>query len=302
MIRFKGLIAPTEVPTGDGRMFAKEKMTHRPLPLPLMVKFGSGSHVDATPVGKITSIFCGPGGYWAEGHFLDPAIVSEVPKAVYMLQEKVMGPSVDLDGDWAVKVVNHPMKPDKQAKLFEAYNVIGATLVPMPAFYQVHMSVDTAEEKTLLASAGVDVNRLATGSFDLIDMENPELISASVTSDDGAECGCANEDSEGFSQEMVPGSYMENQLNTVGANAATMTFVVSGAERPSSVTLNFNNNGQYNYDMYPGGGMPEHMEHESPLAVVKVLEDKTVIKVPHSYEEKEECYFDDDGNCPVCGY
>jgi len=169
-IRWKGLIAPTEVPTGDGRMFASGKMTHRPTPMPMMVRFGSGGHDGATVVGKVNRIFDGPGGYWGEGEFLDPAMVPEVPKAIYMLKEKVMGPSVDLDRDFTVEAVKHPSRPDKRAGLFKEYNVIGVTLVPMPAFHQVHMSIETDPEptrhlelkvdsdadKTLLASLGID--------------------------------------------------------------------------------------------------------------------------------------------------
>lgn len=169
-IRWRGLIAPTEVPTGDGRMFATGKMTHRPTPMPLMVRFGSGGHDGATVVGKVNRIFDGPGGYWGEGEFLDPAMVPEVPKAIYMLQEKVMGPSVDLDRDFTVEAVKHPVRPDKKAGLFKEYNVIGVTLVPMPAFHQVHMSiendpeptrnvelkVDSDTDKALLASLGID--------------------------------------------------------------------------------------------------------------------------------------------------
>jgi len=155
-IKWRGMIAPTEVPTGDGRMFAAGKLTSRPTPLPLLVRFGSGGHEGATVVGKVNNIFQGPGGYWADGEFLDPEMIPEVPKAIYMLQNKVMGPSVDLDRDFTVEAVKHPTRPDKKAGLFKEYNVIGVTLVPMPAFHQVHMSVDSPEEKALLASIGVD--------------------------------------------------------------------------------------------------------------------------------------------------
>lgn len=157
-IRFNGLIAPTEVPTGDGRMFAAGKLTSRPMPIPLMVRFGSGGHDGATVVGKINRIYDGPGGYWGSGEFLDPKMVPEVPKAIYMLNQKVMGPSVDLDRDFTVKAVKHPTRPDKKAGLFEEYNVIGATLVPMPAFHQVHMSVDTDDDKALIASVMPDLD------------------------------------------------------------------------------------------------------------------------------------------------
>lgn len=306
MIKFKGLIAPTEVPTGDGRMFANGKMTHRPLPIPLMAKFGSGSHMDATPVGKITEIFTGPGGYWAKGNFLDAAMIPEVPKTVYMLQERVMGPSVDLDLNFTVRQQPHPTRPDKTTKFFEEYNVIGTTLVPMPAFHQVHLSVDNEEEKALLASAGVDLSLLVS-DLDELNLGNPELIEASITSSDEAECGCTEESSQEFSQGIVPVSeatYMAAESTASGA----LTFSVNGAHAPTSVTVTFNG-GMYRYDMpgqhmMPDGRMmPNHMmEDKQPVALVKVLEDKTVVKVPHSVEEKEECYFDDDGNFPVCGY
>ena len=157
-IRFRGLIAPVDVPTGDGRMFAAGKMSHRPLPLPLLARFSSGGHDGATPVGKINRIYDGPGGYWAEGEFLDPSKVDEVAKAIYLLDQKVVGPSVDLDRDFTVESIKHPTRVGKPAGLFKEYNVIGATLVPMPAFSQVHLSVENDEEKALLASLGIDAS------------------------------------------------------------------------------------------------------------------------------------------------
>lgn len=157
-VKWRGMIAPTEVPTGDGRMFAAGKLTSRPMPIPLMARFGSGGHDGATAVGTVNRIYDGPGGYWAEGEFLDPTMIPEVPKAIYLLNKKVMGPSVDLDRDFTVKAVKHPTRPDKKAGMFEEYNVIGVTLVPMPAFYQVHMSVDNDEDKALLASAMPDLD------------------------------------------------------------------------------------------------------------------------------------------------
>jgi hypothetical protein len=157
-VRWRGLIAPTEVPTGDGRIFAAGKLTHRPTPMPLLVRFSSGGHDGAVVVGKVNSIFDGPGGYWGEGDFLDPGQVPEVPKAIYMLKEHVMGPSVDLDRDFTVEAIKHPTRPDKKAGLFKEYNVIGVTLVPMPAFHQVHMSVESPEDKVLLASVGIDAS------------------------------------------------------------------------------------------------------------------------------------------------
>lgn len=160
-IRWRGLIAPVDVPTGDGRMFAAGRLTHRPPPLPLMARFTSGGHDGAVGVGTIDRVFEGEGGYWGEGEFFDPAMVPEVSKCIYLLQKKTFGPSVDLDRDFTVEAVAHPSRNGRKAGLFLEGNVIGCTLVPMPAFYQVHMTVDTEPEMALLASAGVDIEALS---------------------------------------------------------------------------------------------------------------------------------------------
>lgn len=159
-IKFRGLVAPVEVPTGDGRMFAAGKLTHRNVPVPLLVRFSSGGHDGAVVVGRIDRFYDGPGGYWAEGEFLDPEQVPEVTKAIYMIQNKLMGPSVDLDRDFTVEAVAHPLRKDKKAGLFKEYNVIGVTLVPMPAFPQVHLSVEQEPVRTLLASSGIDMDQI----------------------------------------------------------------------------------------------------------------------------------------------
>jgi hypothetical protein len=156
-VKFRGLIAPTETPTGDGRIFQAGKMTHRDLPMPMMFRATSGGHDNAPVVGKINRIYDGPGGYWCEGEFLDPQQVPEAKKAIYMVQQKVVGPSVDLDRDFTVNAVSHPSRPDKKAGLFSEYNVIGVTLVPMPAFKETHLSVDSQEEQALMASIGLEV-------------------------------------------------------------------------------------------------------------------------------------------------
>jgi hypothetical protein len=154
-IRYTGLIAPEETPTGDGRLFKAAGGTTRPLPITVMAKFESGGHVGATIVGNLISWYSGPGGKWGSIDFMDPTIVPEVIKTCYMLDRKALGPSVDLDQDYTVQAIPHPKRLDKKAAYFTDYNVVGVTLVPMPAFAEVHLSADTAEERSLLASAGV---------------------------------------------------------------------------------------------------------------------------------------------------
>jgi len=158
-IRYTGLIAPEETPTGDGRLFAAGKGTTRPLPITVMAKFASGGHQDAVIVGKLVRTFSGPGGMWGSIDLLDPAMVPEVNKVCYMLDQKVMGPSVDLDRDFTIEQTAHPTRPGAKVARFSNYNIVGVTLVPMPAFANVHLSVDNQEEqKALVASAGVHVS------------------------------------------------------------------------------------------------------------------------------------------------
>lgn len=156
-IRYTGLIAPEETPTGDSRLFKAGGGTTRALPITVMAKFESGGHVNATIVGNLVSWYDGPGGKWGSIDFMDPEVVPEVTKACYMLDRKAIGPSVDLDQDYTVQAIPHPKRPDKKAAYFLEYNVVGVTLVPMPAFAEVHLSADTVKEKALLASAGVEI-------------------------------------------------------------------------------------------------------------------------------------------------
>lgn len=281
-------------------MFAAGKMTHRPLPIPVMARFGSGGHEGAVPVGKINTIYPGPGGYWGDGVFLDPTYAPEVPRAVYMLQEKVLGPSVDLDRDFTVKVVPHPSRPDKKATYFEEYNVIGTTLVPMPAFYQVHLSVDTVEEKSLLASAGINVDLfLDKDAYETA--AGTELVyAASFKELDEAECGCITSESpETFSQETEPRTpgvgAMELLTNstTPGQSVTIGTSVV-----PSTVTMTF---GQPGFNMYYPPTSDNPSTSGNPLAVVKVMDNKTVIKIPTNQSD-EDHQFNEDGHCMACGY
>lgn len=156
MIRYTGLLAPDEVTTGDRRMFAAGGGTWRDK-APVMARFTSGGHADAVGVGNVVKTWPGPGGTWGTIEFYDPAVVPDVTRTVYLIQKKGLRPSVDLDQDYVVEAVRHPTMPDRKAGRFKQYNVIGVTLVPMPAFDQVHLSADTDGDRSLLASAGVDL-------------------------------------------------------------------------------------------------------------------------------------------------
>lgn len=162
-IRWYGLVAPEEAATGDRRMFASNGLTNRDFPLPAAWQRVSGSgHSGSVVVASWDRRYPGDGGVWGAGQFLDPGIVPEVTEAIYLLEKGLIGPSVDLDPDFAYEVVPHPDRPDEFAMKVTRGNVHGVTFVMGPAFPQVHITVDTEQEMTILASAGVTSATFAT--------------------------------------------------------------------------------------------------------------------------------------------
>lgn len=162
-IRWYGLVAPEEAATGDRRMFAGNGLTNRDFPLPAAWQRVSGSgHQGSVVVASWDRRYHGDGGVWGAGEFLDPGIVPEVTEAIYLLEKRLIGPSVDLDPDFAYEVVPHPDRPDEFAMKVTRGNLHGVTFVMGPAFPQVHITVDTEEEMSILASAGITSATFAT--------------------------------------------------------------------------------------------------------------------------------------------
>lgn len=102
--KWKMPIAVIGKPTGDGRQFDEGALTHRDLPLPFRyVATDSGGHNNAVIVGHISKIGKEKDGFLpAEGEFYDddswPEDVRDnATAAMKFTQNKVIGPSVDLD-------------------------------------------------------------------------------------------------------------------------------------------------------------------------------------------------------------
>lgn len=163
-IRWYGLVAPEEAPTGDRRMLAKDMLTYRQFPLYAAWQEVSGSgHSGSVVVGSWDRQFQGIGGIWATGEFLDPTIIPQVSRAVYLLEKKLVGPSIDLDPDFAYEVVPHPDRPEEFAMKVTRGNIHGVTFVMGPAFPQVHITVDTMAEMDVLTASGVSATFAASG-------------------------------------------------------------------------------------------------------------------------------------------
>lgn len=177
-IRWYGLVAPEEAPTGDRRMFAAQALDYRNFPLPAAWQRVSGSgHSGSVVVASWDRQYASEGGIWAEGTFLDPNVVPEVLEAMYLLQKKLIGPSVDLDPDLAYEIVAHPDDADEFAFKVTKATVHGVTFVMGPAFPQVHITVENDEEMALLASAGIGatfaVNQSSWKSWPIADRDTP---------------------------------------------------------------------------------------------------------------------------------
>jgi hypothetical protein len=155
-IRFRGLIAPVDKPTGDRRIFAPGALTHRTLPRPanFQIRTSSG-HAESVTVAKLEQMWEGEGGWYGQGTFLDPRIVPEVIRAVYLLKEGVYGPSVDVD-NVTYEIVQHPLQEDMTAVRFTRGRVMGLTFVSFPAFAEVEIMVDDPDQMDVLTAAGVN--------------------------------------------------------------------------------------------------------------------------------------------------
>jgi hypothetical protein len=156
-IRFRGLIAPIEKPTGDRRMFAESSLSFRTLPRPgnFQVLTSSG-HAQSVTVAKLERTYLREDGWWGEGRFLDPRMVPEVPRAIYLLKEKVVGPSVDVS-DVTYEIVPHPDFAGQTVVRFTKGKVMGFTLVAFPAFAEVEIMVDDFDSYDALTAAGIPI-------------------------------------------------------------------------------------------------------------------------------------------------
>lgn len=193
--RWKGLLAPINKPTGDGRRIAPGGFTSRPLPLPLKwQRADSNGHDEAVVVGVIDQMNINEelGEVWGEGELFDdvnpavtPQLAEDAATARTLIERKVIGPSVDPGSAQATAVMQGMDRAPTMAEikqfcdrhggdmpptemLFTNYEIAGATLVPIPAFSEARplellagagltAATRTAESAALLAAARLPV-------------------------------------------------------------------------------------------------------------------------------------------------
>lgn len=157
VITWRGPIAPIDRPTGDRREFAPGALGHRDFPLPAMFQVSTGTgHGGSVTVATLDGFTETAGMVEGWGRFLDPRIVPEVTRAIYLLKEGVAGPSVDLEPDMTYEIKERPTDAKAVFRVTEG-TVIGVTFVAKPAFANLKVEVHDADVRALLASAGIEV-------------------------------------------------------------------------------------------------------------------------------------------------
>jgi hypothetical protein len=130
---FTTVLGRMGLPTGDGRIISPGGLTSRDLPLPLSWQRESGEgHGGSVVVGRLESIQFHQDMATATGTMLD---VPEAAEAERLIEAGVIGPSMDLDD--LTYVVD-----DQDRIVITSARVAGATLVAIPAFAEVSISLD----------------------------------------------------------------------------------------------------------------------------------------------------------------
>lgn len=132
--RWTGVLARLGMPTGDGRILSPGGITSRDLPSPLLWQRETGEgHGGSVVVGRIETIEFHQDMVTATGTLLESAEWST--DVIEQLDAGVIGPSVDLDD--LTYVVD-----DQDRVMITAARIAGATLVAIPAFADVNITLD----------------------------------------------------------------------------------------------------------------------------------------------------------------
>jgi len=131
------VLARLGMPTGDGRILVPDGMRSRDLPLPLSwQRTNEEGHTGSVVVGRIESMGATHDMVTAKGTMLD---VPEAAEAMKLITAGVIGPSVDLDD------MTYVVDEDDRMIVTD-YRVAGATLVSIPAFAEVSITMGTEPE------------------------------------------------------------------------------------------------------------------------------------------------------------
>lgn len=129
--RWNGVFARPGIPTGDGRLLTPGGGTNRTLPLPLMWQPETGDgHDGAVIIGRIDDVAYENDMVTATGLIFDGY---EADQAQELIDQGVIGPSVDL------AAMEYTYDEATGTAVITAWEIAGATLVPIPAFADVYI-------------------------------------------------------------------------------------------------------------------------------------------------------------------
>lgn len=148
---WSAVLARSGIPTGDGRILAPGKGSSRALPLPLSYQQQSSEgHGGSVVVARIETLSFGDGIVTATGSMLDAAYGTDV---IELIEAGVVGPSVDLDD------IEYVMDADENLVLTQ-WRIAGATLVAIPAFADVSITLDPLPAEPVEVAEGEPVASL----------------------------------------------------------------------------------------------------------------------------------------------
>lgn len=153
---WSAVLARLDTPTGDGRIISSGGGSSRDLPLPLLYQRQTDDgHGGSVVVGRIETVQIGDGMVTATGSMLDDAGES----ALESLEAGVVGPSVDLDD------IEYVMD-DNERIIVTQWRIAGATLVAIPAFADVSITLDPLPAPDLLPLSEGEGPRVPQGEDD----------------------------------------------------------------------------------------------------------------------------------------
>lgn len=141
---WSAVLARLGVPTGDGRIIDPAGGSSRDLPLPLSwQELSDDGHGGSRVVARIETLRIENGMVTATGTMLE-----DIPYAVTeQLEAGIIGPSVDLDD------IEYVMDADERIVITQ-WRVAGATLVSIPAFADVSLTLDPLPAEPVDAMPG----------------------------------------------------------------------------------------------------------------------------------------------------
>lgn len=163
-VPWHSVLAPEEQPTGDGRMFAKDSISWRNLPLPLLYQHAtSTSHTGSVRVGRIDEV-------WKDettSQIRARGVFNNTPDAQHVIEGimdgSIRGVSVDVD-DMELdfdRSIEDASSMNGGTMVFKKARVAGLTIVAIPAYQEAYIGLGgafedelTDEDYALLAACG----------------------------------------------------------------------------------------------------------------------------------------------------